>query len=74
MRRWSGLALAAAMRAFGLVAMGCGGSEGVTETDPVPERVLRLQEDLENGGIEISEFHGPGEGMAEGPTSTSPSH
>ena len=59
MRRWSGLALA--MLAFVPLAIGCGGSEGVTQTDPVPERVLRLQEELENGGIEISEFYGLGE-------------
>ena len=64
MRRWSGLALA--MLAFVPLAIGCGGSEGVTQTDPVPERVLRLQEVLENGGIEISEFHGPGEGDGRG--------
>ena len=66
MRRWSGVPFAAATLAFVPLASGCGGSEGVTQTDPVPERVWRLQEELENGGIEISEFHGPGEGDGRG--------
>ena len=66
MRRWSGLPFAAATLAFGPLASGCGGSEGVTQTDSVPERVWRLQEELENGGIEISEFWGPGEGDGRG--------
>lgn len=45
-----------------------GGSQGMAEADAVPERVLRLQEELETGRLTISELRLPAEGDAGGDT------